>query len=204
MNKWLAEQVVPTRKKLVPGMHGHLRWSFQAEVLKARGPAASVSAPPWKVPAVGRDTAIANCKEYLAMSGDLQGRLRGLSGKTMVCHCGDLDRCHADTIIEAFELVVAKHDKVASDSSVEDLDLGNEGPPHKLGDGPVGKGPPLRVCREGERRDIVDGGGPCSPGMCRFVKGGSLTRRQCGAYGKPGGFCREVRARCRTSRSGWT
>ena len=44
-----------------------------------------------------------------------------------------------------------------------DLDSGNEGPPHKLGNGPVGKGPPLRVRRKGEWRDIVDGGGLCSP-----------------------------------------
>ena len=47
---------------------------------------------------MGRDAAIASYKEYLAKSEDLQGRLRGLSGKTLVCHCGDLDRCHGDTI----------------------------------------------------------------------------------------------------------
>ena len=88
----------------------------------------------------------------------------GLPAKTLVCHCGDLDRCHGDTIIEAFELAVAKQDKVANESSVEDLDSGNEGPPHKLGDGPVGKGPPVIVRREGEWRDIVDGGGLYSPG----------------------------------------
>ena len=48
--------------------------------------------------------------------------LRRPSGKTLVCHCGDLDRCHRDTIIEALELAVAKQEKVANDSSVEDLD----------------------------------------------------------------------------------
>ena len=68
---------------------------------------------------------------YLAKLVELQGGLRGLSGKILVCQCGDLDRCHGDTIIEAFELAVAKQNKVANDSPVEDLDSGNEGPPHK-------------------------------------------------------------------------
>ena len=209
VNKWLAEHVVmwlsrspagwvesslgvscpqkasvpPTRKKLMPGM------SWTSEVLyigrgaKAHGPAAFVWSNPWKVLAVGRDAAMANYKEYLAKSGDLQGRLRGLSGKTLVCHCGDLDRCHRDRIIEAFELAVAKQDKVENESSVEDLDSGNEGPSHKLGDGPVGKGHLSEF--------VVKASGVTSSmaAVCallksgRLAKGGSLTRRQCGAYG---------------------
>ena len=147
---------------------------------KAHGLAASVWGNPWKVSAVGRDVAVANYKEHLAKSEDLQGRLRGLSGKTLVCHCGDLDRCHGDTIIEAFELGVAKQEKVANDSSVEDLDSGNEGPQHKLG-------------RKGHLSEFVVKASGVSSSMAavfcallesgRLAKGGSLTRRQCGACG---------------------
>ena len=190
LDKWLAEQVViwlsrrpagweesslgvtcpqkasvpPTRKKFVLGMPWTSETVYISRCSKAHGLAASVWGKPWKVSAVGRDAAIASYQEYLAKSGDLQGRLRGLSVKTLVCHCDDLDRCHGDTIIEAFEMAVAKQNTFVNDSSVVDLDSGNEGPPHKLWDGPVGKGPPLIVRRKGEWRDIVDGGGLCSPG----------------------------------------
>ena len=110
--------------------------------------AASVWSNPWKVSAVGRDAAVANYKEYLAKSVDLQGLIAS----------------HGDTIIEAFESAVAEKDKVANDPSVEVLDSGNEGPPHKLGAAPVGKEPLVRVHRRGEWRDIVDGGGMRSLG----------------------------------------
>ena len=67
---------------------------------KAHGLAASVWGNRWKVSAVGRDAAIAKYKDYL---------------KTLVCRCDDLDRCHGETITEAFEMAVAKQNKVVTD-----------------------------------------------------------------------------------------
>ena len=62
----------------------------------------------------------------------------------------------------AFDLAVVNQNKFVNDSSVVDLNPGNEGKPHKLGDGPVVKEPllpPFRVRRKGEWSDIVDSGG---------------------------------------------
>ena len=94
----------------------------------------------------------------------LKGRPCGVFDHGMVSHHMTLSHVK---LWSAFEMAVAKQNKFVNDSSVVDLSPGNEGEPHKLGDGPVGKEPllpPFRVRRKGEWSDIVDGGGLCSLG----------------------------------------
>ena len=124
---------------------------------RGKGLPPSIWGNPFKVKGEGRQQAVENFREYMANNAELREQLPALRGKTLVCHCGPEDRCHADVLVSLVEEGVGEDD-------TPDVDEGNEGPPGKRGDGPVGRGPPLSVVRKGSAKEVVDGGGLCSPG----------------------------------------
>ena len=95
-----------------------------------------------------------------------------MSGKALVCHCKEGQRCHGDEIIKAFEEEAKSWKGPTADGAEDsgDEDDGNLGKKHKAGDGPRGRGPPMMVLRKGEARELVDGGGLCSPGKWQLDK----------------------------------
>eukprot|EP00974_Lingulodinium_polyedra_P110856 10722329-Lingulodinium_polyedra.AAC.1 len=125
---------------------------------ESRGLPPSVWGNPWRVRDVGREMAIAKFADHLDSSDELRAALPRLAGKVLVCHCRLNQKCHGDVILDRLREIAGEA------SEEEDRDDGNLGPAGKAGDGPVGRGPPMQVLRKGVPRDVVDGGGLCSPG----------------------------------------
>ena len=143
-------------------------------------------ANPFRVRRFGRQAAIQRFKAYLDSSPSLRAALPELSGAVLVCHCLPDQACHGDVLLRALaesqgpeeedldddgfdDDAGTDHDgnggsgAGGADADEPDEDSGNPTPSF-LGAGPVGRGPPLRVLRRGVPRDVVDGGGLCSPG----------------------------------------
>ena len=121
----------------------------------------------WANPfAIGRDggrrEVISRFRDYLSENTSLQGQLVAeLSGKHLACHCAAHEPCHADVLIEYFHMLSGGAPEDDGPTSDED-ELGL--PKARAGAGWVGSGPPLLAAYGSRRRDVVDGGGLCSPG----------------------------------------
>ena len=59
-------------------------------------------ANPYKVAQVGREQTIDRFKKYLSSDLQMRSSLWILSGLRLVCHCGERQACHADSLIAAY------------------------------------------------------------------------------------------------------
>ena len=133
-------------------------WVYIGRGDRRKGLPPSVWGNPFKVGDVGREEAVASYRRKLKSDSHLMARLSELRGSVLVCHCEKDELCHGDVILE---LLGREEVEAGEDANVDD---GNEGPKHRVGDGPRGKGPPLHTWKKGLPRELADGGGLCSPG----------------------------------------
>ena len=137
----------------------------------------SAWANPFRIGQQGRTRrqALDAYEKHLWEDEGLRARLGELSGKRLVCACRAYEDCHADVIIAFFgEMTSGAVDETREsrlgprrpalmEEATSDEDEDGVTRP-KLGEGLLGRGPPLRTTNFGKERFFHDGAGLCSPG----------------------------------------
>ena len=116
----------------------------------------------FRVSQYGREEAVAMFKRRIKADDAMMNKIHELKGKTLICHCRPEELCHGDSLKEILADLTLQSDQSPKEGL--DIDEGNEGPPHRGGEGPRGIGPPLMTWKKGQPRELADGGGLCSPG----------------------------------------
>ena len=147
-----------------------------------RGLQRSAFANPYKVCVFGRDSAVRNFERHLSADSSLRSQIVHLSGKRLLCHCLDSQRCHGDILIAEFRRQVPQaYDRQASVQSPasprilaflaslreppesDDDSSADDGAPSK-GSGWRGLGAPMLVGAGYTVREVCDGQSLASPG----------------------------------------
>ena len=98
---------------------------FGSEPAKARSgsePAKARSASPAQKPFPGKEKAsvLLQYRTWLQKRADLFGFLAPLSGKRLVCNCGDRQTCHGNVLIELWEDICRETDEKYTDTDSSD------------------------------------------------------------------------------------
>ena len=149
--------VVPTRTHLDEVrrlMRGDL---YIGRGCKQRNLQRSPFANPYKVSVYGREAAVDLFAEHLGRDTTLSDSVWKLSGRRLLCHCKDSQRCHGDILISEFRRQFPRaYDHAPPTASVLDFlarlreepesddTSADEGAPPK-GTGWRGKGPPMEI-----------------------------------------------------------